>query len=716
MPGWHRIQAYIARVPMWVWWTCVLVLPAMLGLAIPGIGKTHDGAFHAYRLLALREAIRDGVWYPRLFPEFAFGYGFPVLHYYAPLAYYVGLLPMLAGRGAALALDFSFALSLLCAALSMGWLTWRLWRQSTAAVLAALTYTYLPYHLADVYQRGALAEAWAFVWWPLLLGAVWEYRVGLLTFATAGLLLSHNLSVLLILPVVALWMLALVPREGKAVWRRWLTLVGAAAMGSGVAAFYWIPALFTMPWVRVGHEKGIVDPTDFLAPLSQLTQLEPKLFLEGIFYHPAQMLLLGGVSVVLVAFWPTVRHRLLVGLMTGVLLMTYLLQTPSSAPLWRMLVPLQWLQFPWRWMGIAVLSIAFLVGAVSTLGPKRIQGIVGILVVLLIAALVPTTFVERAPLDPDRYPQEMWQLDRTFHRIGATWTREFLPIWVDAAPETIYQSGPARERTAAPLRSVRLLDASAQQMRLALVAEDEATIALHQFYLPPWRATLDGSPLDTFPLGELGLVAARIPPGEHTLTLAWASTRTIRLAEWLSVSSLLACLVWGWRHQHRRIVLLLVVGGLAAGLVWSYHRRHAPPIMPINAAFVEQGWLLGWQPETLTPQAGRPFHLTLYWLNRGTLPTDENVFVHITPPNDGVPVAQYDGYPNSGFTPTTRWEAGEIIIAREVVELPASLPPGTYDVWVGMYDWRTLERWPVEGREDDRIYLGTIEVRAPSQK
>ena len=257
-----------------------------------------------------------------------------------------------------------------------------------------------------------------------------------------------------------------------------------------------------------------------------------------------------------------------------------------------------------------------------------------------------------------------------------------------------------------------MLDASATHLRLMLDTTQETLITLHQFYLPPWHARLNEThPLDTFPQGEFGLVATRVHAGTHTLTLAWEATPTVRFAMWLSTVAALGGLLWLGRGRRRQVLAVVMVGSLVAAGMWGYHARHRVEVMPVNAAFDEWGWLLGWQPDSLTVSRGQPFHLTLYWLSRRTVPTDYNIFIHITPLNDGRPVAQYDGYPNSGFTPTTRWEAGEIVITREMVDIPETLPPGTYNVWAGVYEWRTLERWPVLGREDGRIYLGTIEVR-----
>lgn len=42
---------------------------------------THDGLIHMRRIRALADALRAGVLYPRWFPDYSFGYGYPVLNY-----------------------------------------------------------------------------------------------------------------------------------------------------------------------------------------------------------------------------------------------------------------------------------------------------------------------------------------------------------------------------------------------------------------------------------------------------------------------------------------------------------------------------------------------------------------------------------------------------------------------------------------------------------
>ncbi len=83
-------------------------------------------------------------------------------------------------------------------------------------MIAALVYTYAPYHLLNLYVRANLAESMAFVWLPLCLWAAREsvvrpaYRwVVALAVSYAGLMLTSNLVIVLFTPLLAGYVLLL---------------------------------------------------------------------------------------------------------------------------------------------------------------------------------------------------------------------------------------------------------------------------------------------------------------------------------------------------------------------------------------------------------------------------------------------------------------------------------------------------------------------------
>jgi hypothetical protein len=171
---------------------------------------TPDGAFHLQRVRALSEALAAGVLYPRWFPDFAFGYGYPVFNYYAPAFYYPPALLHLLGLDVIDATRFTLALVYALGGAG-GYLLLRRWTAPLSALAGAILYQVFPYRLYDLFVRGALPEFAAFLWLPwIVLAALhvlnrWDRSVaplapanGVLLIAPAlcwtGLILTHNLT------------------------------------------------------------------------------------------------------------------------------------------------------------------------------------------------------------------------------------------------------------------------------------------------------------------------------------------------------------------------------------------------------------------------------------------------------------------------------------------------------------------------------------------
>lgn len=92
---------------------------------------------------------------------------------------------------------------------------------------------------------------------------------------------------------------------------------------------------------------------------------------------------------------------------------------------------------------------------------------------------------------------------------------------------------------------------------------------------------------------------------------------------------------------------------------------------------------------TLQPADGQ-LTLTLGWQALAETATAYRVFVHLLAP-DGHIAAQADGEPAGWQYPTTAWLPGAFILDNHVLTLPPELPPGDYQLIVGLYD-------PLDGR------------------
>jgi hypothetical protein len=104
--------------------------------------------------------------------------------------------------------------------------------------------------------------------------------------------------------------------------------------------------------------------------------------------------------------------------------------------------------------------------------------------------------------------------------------------------------------------------------------------------------------------------------------------------------------------------------------------------------------------------------LTLAWQPLRPTDTGYTVLVHLIAP-DGTAAKQYDRAPLQGVAPTTLWHEGDLLLDAYDLDIPPGLPPGDYQLLIGLYDLPTLTRLPVQINHvpaGDTIQVATITV------
>ena len=747
----------LARVPTAVW-VVVLILPALVPLARGGFPESIDGLFHIYRLVGLDHAVRSGVLLPRWFPEFAFGYGHPVLNFYGPLSYYWGLPFTLLGADAILAMKLVLASGLIASGLAM-YLFARLYLDRGPALVAAVVYAYLPYHLVDLYVRGAVAEFLAFVWFPLILWAfhhlindsggrrlIW---LAVASLTLAALVTTHSLSALIFAPVLAGFALFLLWKQHD--WHPLGRVATALILAAGLSAFYWLPVLTESGFVGLGYGASQGYRNHFI-PLREVISIRPVYSYSPQPDVPStfpvgwvQALILGAA---LVLPFRMRRGRWLVLFFLAVALFSSFMLTTVSLPIWKVLEPgLAFLQYPWRFQALIALGAGFLAGAIlagltSSSGPRRAA--LGALIVLATGVWALWSLPVK-PTYPELSVQAMWQTDRENGQVGATWTGEYLPIWVKEQrwaislsapnPTPADSSGSADLGTFLP-GTAQLTGTGYTRYDFTLEASQETSLALHQFYYPGWQARWQGKTIAAHPQGVLGLATFDLPPGSGPLVLRLAPTPA---QLWGTLVSFVAALALGValaaqlllrrpgstrrllpRHEWALSAALAVCCLLLAAVFFTSLVRpngHVQSTQPINANLDN---LVELQTSTLDGNHYRPgdtVEITVYWMALDELQQDYRSFVHLTDAAVTRQPAQHDGDPGGGFTPTTRWLPGELVPDTHYLILPDDLPSGRYSVWAGMYEYPSLDNLtilsadaPTDGR---RVLVAQIEVVAP---
>src|SRR6185369_11507628 len=169
---------------------------------------THDLTNHFFYMDQFQKGVRSGVLYPRWFADANNSYGIAVMNYYPPGFYYTTTLVNAIFNNWHTTLFVLMTLMMAAAGLVMYFLA-RAFFSRAASVGAALVYMLLPYHLSDLYWRGALPEIFGFIFMPLIFYFVYKAGSEGALRHLAGLGLCYGLHLVTHFPVGVMFSYAL---------------------------------------------------------------------------------------------------------------------------------------------------------------------------------------------------------------------------------------------------------------------------------------------------------------------------------------------------------------------------------------------------------------------------------------------------------------------------------------------------------------------------
>jgi hypothetical protein len=145
-----------------------------------------------------------------------------------------------------------------------------------------------------------------------------------------------------------------------------------------------------------------------------------------------------------------------------------------------------------------------------------------------------------------------------------------------------------------------------------------------------------------------------------------------------------------------------------------------PPAAPLTAAtyrFTSDGFTLSGYTLPDTPVETHQLTTEFQWATDNKPNRRLTQFFHLIPRQSGEPFG-FDQQPFAGSFPTDEWPTRVHVTDKWTLDLPDSLPAGTYDAYTGMYDLNTMERAAVIDSEgnavpDNAIFLGSV-TYAPS--
>ena len=218
------------------------VVPLLFGKIYTG----HDFAYHFGRIRCLADNIQNGKWFEPVYYSGLYDAGYASPAFYGDVFLYIPALAVCAGMAEEVAFRLFIMLITVAAAYSAFWCAKKGFKDPLAAFVCAFCFVFSPYYAVDSYTRTALGEMLSFVFLPFVALGFYSIMFGdgkhklCLPLGLAFLLLSHVLSAVISVFIMALFALIFIKRLVKEK-QRFFTLVTSAALFFGITAFFICP-------------------------------------------------------------------------------------------------------------------------------------------------------------------------------------------------------------------------------------------------------------------------------------------------------------------------------------------------------------------------------------------------------------------------------------------------------------------------------------------
>lgn len=521
----------------------------------PGMYPTHDGEVHLIRSLHFEKELLRGQFPVRMVPEQAYFHGYSTFQFQYSLPAYITSIFQLLGFTTTTSWKLQQALATL-SSLYFFFLWIKNHIKPKPALITTTIWALVPFRFVTLYVTGQAGGYYGFVFAPLL--ALGLYNIikkekssllqkSALSFAVFGFITSHLLSAIIFSIPLGLYTVFLLHKNFSK--EKIFALVRYTLLGLGLASFHLIPFLLELKWIILGHSI-LIDYTQHWPTLKQLlyspwgyghSNSGPN---DGMSYQVGFTIFASVFAAILLTTQKIKQKKLLLTFL-GIFAIVFFLSTPYSAFLWKIFAPLQLIQFPWRLLVATSFIGAALAGIVLNLLPKKFQAIAGLLLLLLSWYNI-RNYTRPWPLDW-RSDQEFRQDEQAYYGpTDISW--EAMPITAKMIPTAVPEYIPTATTSAVTVLSDTKITAGSIVRRVELEVENNQTLEISVWKLPVWQILIDGKEIETN-YSQTGTIQFEIQSGKHIIEQKLVKTQVQKLADTLSLLTLLVWIVLLYRSQ-----------------------------------------------------------------------------------------------------------------------------------------------------------------------
>jgi len=200
----------------------------------------------------------------------------------------------------------------------------------------------------------------------------------------------------------------------------------------------------------------------------------------------------------------------------------------KSTFIWKIVTPLEFLQFPWRFLSVAIFVFSFLGGALALVLSRKTAALVLVVVVFLTANYFQPREWYPNMTDADKFTGKTWVLMTT----NAIF--DYLPIDAPQPPadppkaDVVFVSGAGK---------IIRLEKNSHFQRYRIDVEKSGIVEVQTYYFPGWHVYLDGIDQLIDPKRDpvLGRMQVDINTGTHQLVAKFERTWDRKLADTISL-------------------------------------------------------------------------------------------------------------------------------------------------------------------------------------
>jgi len=540
----QKIQKLLSKKIGWL--IPILLIPAIWSLFVPGWGGLSDD-MHVAWLHQMVQTFLAGKWPPRYVPDLSFGFGYPLFNFVFPMPFYLGSLFYFLGLTLVDSLKAVFGVSLVASFASMYFLLKHL-SNKWLALIGAIVYVYTPYRATDVYVRGAVGESLAFVFFPLIVLAVLRAGkniewLGVGSLGVAGLILSHNITAMMFIPLA--FILALMLKSNLKVYLLFL-------LGLLVSLYFWFPAIWDS---KLMQYATVFDAKDHFPTIKQLITphfgwgasvpgpYDGMSFFLGL---PNLLLMALGAGLIITRKKTIGREKeiLLLWAMSLMAVSIFMMNYRSSI-LWDNLPLLPYFQFPWRFLALMAFASSLLAIFLKELKGGVWFGVILIVIATLFGAKYFRFYKFNGWSDSfflNRYipvPEASFE----YHQTGEEYLR--LPLGTNVRPDQNFPRFFSEQK----MEVGNLIELNALEAKATISSKEALVVSYNRYLFPGWRVYIDGQEVKIMAGEPYGQIAFDVGFGTHQVEIVWRETRRNKILDFVS---LFALVVSGWLVVHSK--------------------------------------------------------------------------------------------------------------------------------------------------------------------